>query len=172
MKGKDNAATNSSRGRGINGGVCDYHASRSRFRRPAVKYFAIRRSQGDAAGIDSRCHLFQYRRIVSCDGSITAEFAMVLPIAVTVLAFGISLMAIQAARIQLIEFSALASRAIARGESDFEVKQMFLDQNHSASMDIKYENELVCVSIRDEKKIFWLGTITIDERQCARISGL
>lgn len=97
---------------------------------------------------------------------------MVLPIAVTVLAFGISLMSIQATRMQLIEFSAFASRAIARGESDFEVKQMFLDQNHSASMNIKYENELVCVSISVEKKIFWLGTITIDERQCARISGL
>lgn len=97
---------------------------------------------------------------------------MIMPVFVMILAFGVSLISIQASRVQLIEFAALASRALARGETEAELHQLFADQNRSVTFDVVQETDFICVSFHIDKKIFWLGSIHLNESQCSRISGL
>jgi hypothetical protein len=152
--------------------VCNYHAGSGGFCRIVAKYSAIRRSKGDAIGTNPRSHLNKFKQLKETSGSVTAEFAMIMPVVVMILAFGVSLISIQASRIQLIEHAAVASRALARGESEAELLQLFADQNRIANFDVIQEKDFICVRFSIEKKIFWLGNVHLNERQCSRISGL
>ena len=89
-----------------------------------------------------------------------------------ILVLALSIMALQAARMQLIEFASFAARAIARGEAEAQVSKLISAEDQSNSMEIKNVGDLICVDVKTQKEIFWLGKIDLKERQCSRKQGL
>ena len=89
-----------------------------------------------------------------------------------ILALALSIMALQAARMQLIEFASFAARAIARGEAEAQVSKLISAEDESYAMEVKDVGDLICVDVKAQKKIFWLGNIDLKERQCSRKQGL
>lgn len=87
-------------------------------------------------------------------------------------AFALSIVALQAARMQLIEFASFAARAIARGEAEAQVSNLIFAEDESYSLEIKNVGDLICVDVKMQKEIFWLGNIDLKERQCSRKQGL
>jgi hypothetical protein len=89
-----------------------------------------------------------------------------------VLVFALSLMGMQATRLQLIESAAIAARAIARGEPQPQVNELISAVAESNSMKVMADGDLVCVEVKVQREIFWLGRIELQERQCSRNQGL
>lgn len=95
-----------------------------------------------------------------------------MPIILMTLALALSLIAFQAHRLQLTELAAMASRAIARGETEPQVRGMLLVENSPVVMQVEQLDQLICVNLKIEKHILWLGKVDILERHCARNQGL
>jgi hypothetical protein len=108
---------------------------------------------------------------------VTAEFAIVLPAVLLVLAFSLSVLAIQSSRLGLIELAAETSRALARGESEDLVRQIIAEsaKGQEIKFEIDHSELMICVILSRNVQISALGgliPIDVSERQCARKSGL
>ena len=122
------------------------------------------RSDGQRFGLEDR-------------GSVTAEFAIVLPAVLLVLLTSLSVLSLQASRIALVEVAAEGARALARGESEQLVAQLL--ENHelgdNASFQARFGDQAVCVEVAQKHEIRAFGgllPIEVKEAQCARKGGL
>jgi len=102
MKGKVNATKTLQRGWSNNRRVCNYHSSCGWFCRTALDNSAVQRSKADVDGHGSLSVERSNQRIVTDRGSVTAEFALVLPAVLFILLLSLSALTAQA---QQNEFS-------------------------------------------------------------------
>jgi hypothetical protein len=152
-------------------GVCDYHLGGCWLCGIAADHPKKRRSKNYVARSNQ----------VSIDrselGSVTAEFAIILPTALLILVISISVLAIQTNRMALIELAAEGSRAVARGESQTMLNTLIQDRKLSPLPQVNwvYEELSICLELVENIKIPLFGNflaIPVLERQCARKSGL
>jgi hypothetical protein len=152
------------------------HLGRSWLRRIVANDFAQSRSASDANGTNQIC--FEcFGNNLGEKGSVTAEFAIVLPGVMLILFFSLSVLALQASRIGLVELAAQGSRALARGESEELVTQLLRESQvgESASFRVRYRELSICVEVVQTAEINGLGgvfPIELSETQCTRKGGL
>lgn len=105
-------------------------------------------------------------------GSVTAEFALVLPAVCMVLAIAIGGLGLQVERIGLVGAASNAARALARGEPNNQAVDAALPRGVSAQ--ISHQGHLVCVTVYKEVSIMALpeALFRIEETQCSRMAGL
>ena len=118
-----------------------------------------------------------YRRCLKETGSVTAEFAIVLPAVLLVLGVALSVLAIQTSRIGLVGLAAESARALARGESEALVQQLLQGASLGGEVNSKtsFSDLSVCVELAQINHIRGLGDIfpiEVKEIQCARKGGL
>jgi hypothetical protein len=94
-----------------------------------------------------------------------------------ILVFSLSVLALQANRMALIELAAEGSRAIARGETEDVLTSLIQDRKLSPEPQSKleYESLSICLELSQNVKLPVLGNFMdfpVLERQCARKSGL
>ena len=91
------------------------------------------------------------------------------PLAVTLGGFSL-----QVERMKLVELSATAARALARGEEQAAVESMLKATRPDALVKIDHEENQVCISVSFMARISGLGAelLEVTERQCARKMGL
>ena len=151
--------------------ICDHHPGGGWFCRFAIDHPEKRRSKIFALGPDQ----------VSIDrselGSVTAEFAIILPAVLLILVFSISALSMQSNRMALIELAAEGSRAVARGEPETILNTLIQDRKFAPAPQASwvYEELSICLELTEKLKIPLLGNflvIPVLERQCARKSGL
>lgn len=158
------------------GRVCNPHFGISRVRRLAPNHFAKSRSQTNAFR-SNKVSTYRYCKHLGEQGSVTAEFAIVLPGVLLLLYFVLSVSAMQFSRIALVEVAAESSRALARGESEALVRQLIEESGlgSQVSSDTSYSDLSVCVELVKINQIKPFGedfSIELKERQCARKGGL
>lgn len=177
MKEKENDETDmDGRYWGNHSRVCNYHFGSGRLRRLIANYSAKSGGETNASGASPiRSH--SNRHPIAEAGSVTAEFAIVLPAVFLVLVFSLSVLAIQSSRLGLIELAAETSRALARGESEDLVRQIIAEsaQGREIKLETDHTELMICVILSRNVQISALGSlipIDISERQCARKSGL
>lgn len=172
MKGIENAAKTLRRRWSYNGRICNYHSGCGGLCRTASEHFTFRRSSADAARSDSICNNCPNRKVDSEAGSVTAEFALLVPAALLVLLLSISTFSIQAKRMALVELAAEGARELARGETQTSLDALIAESKLNPSYEIHHQNLLICLKLSTQANLSWLGLLPISESQCARKSGL
>lgn len=148
-------------------GVCNHHSRSSWLRWNSAGHSQKRRSQRNAIGSNSFG--------IECEwelGSVTAEFAIILPAVILILFAGIQVLGIQSSRVKLIGLAAESARAIARGEDQSKVDALVAERAIGSRALVEFLDLSVCVSIASDSKIGGLVEIPVIERACARKSGL
>ena len=112
-------------------------------------------------------------------GSVTAELAMALPAVALVIAITLGAFSLQIERMKLVEVSASAARAVARGESEENARALIYELLFPIAEDavlIEYEHRenVVCAKLSRQFAVPGLGAKVFDlaEVQCARKLGL
>ena len=118
-----------------------------------------------------------HRKYLGEQGSVTAEFAIVLPGVMVILFFALSVLAMQTSRVGLVELAAEGARALARGESEAIVEQLIEGVGLGSQIASKtsYSDLSVCLELVQLKEIPPFGrefAIELKEIQCARKGGL
>jgi len=174
MKGNLNAKKNLVRRNwGINSGIRNHHFGSRRLRRTTVRYSQIERSSADAIRNNSFSPKVAHRLEVD-HGSVTAEFAVVLPAVILILIVALQVLSFQSARMGLIELAAESARAVARGEDSTVVESLVKDAvvNPKPTWVIQHKDFELCVEFTQNQSLAGLGLINLVETQCARKSGL
>ena len=156
--------------------IRNHHPGSSRVRGIATHHIAVSRGEANADG-PNQVSSDRKRIPLEDRGSVTAEFAIVLPGVMLVLFLALSVLSVQASRIALVEVAAEASRALARGESEQLVSQLLVDYElgPNASFQSSFRDLAVCVEVAQIHQIQALGglfPIEVKEVQCARKGGL
>lgn len=177
MKEKVNDETNLvRRARCQHGRVRDYHFGSRWLCRPTAHNSAKPRGQANAHG-SNQVSPHGQRQWVAEQGSVTAEFAIILPGVLLILFLALSVQSLQTSRIALVELAAEGSRALARGESKALVTELISQSGLGsvASFEVLYQDLSVCVEVAQTHQIRALGgqfPIELKEVQCARKGGL
>lgn len=123
--------------------------------------------------------LIKCERVADDRGSVTAELAMSLPAVALVIAITLGAFSLQIERMKLVEVSATAARAIARGESEDNARALvteLLFPLAAESLLVEYEHRenVVCAKLFRRFALPGLGAKLFDvaEVQCARKVGL
>jgi hypothetical protein len=119
------------------------------------------------------------RHINSERGSVTAELAMALPAVALVIGITLGAFALQIERMKLVEVSATAARAIARGESEENARALVTEllfplPPESLFLEYEHRENVVCAKLSRQFALPGLGASLFDisEVQCARKVGL
>ena len=156
--------------------VRNHHIGRSWLRRIAAHHFEKPRGKANAHGphkVGSDCKRFG----LEDRGSVTAEFAVILPGVMLVLFLALSVLSLQSSRIALVEVAAEGSRALARGESEQLLSQLLGEFNlgGNVSFETSFRDLAVCLEVAQKHDIQAFGgllPIELKEVQCARKGGL
>ena len=112
-------------------------------------------------------------------GSVTAELALAMPAVSLVIAITLGAFALQIERMKLVGVSAMAARAIARGETQENVRALVLEmssevQAQQINLEIQTRENTVCVNLSRNFEIAGLPGKLFDfsDLQCARKVGL
>ena len=118
-------------------------------------------------------------KALSDKGSVTAELALAMPAVSLVIAITLGAFALQIERMKLVGVSAMAARAVARGEPEENIRALILEMSSTLdSQDIQLEiqtrENTVCVNLSRNFEIAGLPGELFDfsEVQCARKVGL
>lgn len=156
--------------------VRNYHPGSRRLRRLATHNSSKSRGKADAF---RPCQVCSDRKWCGLDeqGSVTAEFAVVLPGVLLILYFALAVLALQSSRIALVEIAAEGSRALARGESELLVSELISQSGlgPNTGFETSFSELSICVEVVQRHQITALGAtfpIDLKEVQCARKSGL
>jgi len=171
MKGNENERDLARRIRSQYGGVCNHHTRGSWLRRHIASHSEKRRSENHAFGFSEIC-FERFRFLGNQSGSVTAEFAVILPTVMTILFLGIQILAIQSGRMKLISFAADASRAISRGEDTSVIDELLAERGIRAKVDVQHLEQSICVKAVQSYRLAGFIGFPIEEIQCARKSGL
>jgi Flp pilus assembly protein TadG len=112
-------------------------------------------------------------------GSVTAELALAMPAVSLVIAITLGAFALQIERMKLVGVAAMAARAVARGETQENVRALVLEMNSTAdsqqiNLEIQTRENTVCVNLSRNFEIAGFPGKLFDfsELQCARKVGL
>ncbi|MBP7835447.1 MAG: hypothetical protein KAZ95_01420 [Rhodoluna sp.] len=110
-------------------------------------------------------------------GSVTAELALAMPAVSLVIAITLGAFALQIERMKLVGVAAMAARAVARGETQENVRALVLEMNSTSqqiNLEIQTRENTVCVNLSRNFEIAGLPGKLFDfaELQCARKVGL
>lgn len=112
-------------------------------------------------------------------GSVTAELALAMPAVSLVIAIALGAFALQIERMKLVGVSAMAARAVARGETQENVRSLVLEmsstlESQQINVEIQTRENTVCVNLSRNFEIAGLPGKLFDfsELQCARKVGL
>ena len=155
------------RERRYHGRVCNHHSRSGWLCRHPASDSQKRGSQRNASRFNSLG--FEYHRDL---GSVTAEFAIILPAVILILLTGIQVLGLQTSRVKLIDLAAESARAIARGEDPSLVDELVAERSVGTKAEIQFLDLSVCVVVSTNSRIGGLLEIPISERACARKSGL
>ena len=114
-------------------------------------------------------------RLCRNQGSVTAEFVMVLPALLVVLGVCLAAMAMQLSRLGLVDSASMAARALARGEPKNQVISQYASSDQELSVStFGQDKEILCVHITRTISIKGLGAnlLQLKEQSCARRDGL
>jgi len=81
-------------------------------------------------------------------GSVTAEFAVIVPAVVLIVVLTVATLAGSARQIRLEQATAQAARLAARGEDDTRVRSVFAAVGGGADVQVTVEGDLVCARAR------------------------
>ena len=177
MKKEDNYETTLvRRKRSKHSGIRNHHACSSRVRWTTADHSSKSGSKADAHGPNKVSPYGEWNRLDD-KGSVTAEFAIILPGVLLVLFIALSVLGLQASRIALVEVAAEGARALARGESEQLVSQLLAESQlgSNTTFQSSFEDLAVCVEVVQKHEIRALGglfPIELAEIQCARKGGL
>lgn len=104
-------------------------------------------------------------------GSVTAEFAIALPVLVLVLLLGAGLLGATAARIRLEDAAADAARLAARGEDDGRASAVVARAVPDAGVEIGRSDEFVCVTASVTVRLFGAAVAPVAATSCALAGG-
>jgi hypothetical protein len=112
-------------------------------------------------------------------GSVTAELALAMPAVSLVIAITLGAFALQIERMKLVGASAMAARAIARGDAEENVRALVIEMSspldpQDIKMEIETRENFVCVNLSRDFEIAELkgNLFEFSEQQCARKAGL
>ena len=112
-------------------------------------------------------------------GSVTAELALAMPAVSLVIAITLGAFALQIERMKLVGVAAMAARAIARGETQENVRALVLEMSSTTdsqqiNVEIETRENTVCINLSRNFEIAGLPGKLFDfsELQCARKAGL
>jgi hypothetical protein len=176
MKEKVNETSLGRRARCQHGRVRDYHFGSCWLCRSAADNSAKSRGKADADG-SNQVSPHSQRHWLDQQGSVTAEFAIILPGVLLILFLALSVQSLQSSRMALVELAAEGSRALARGESKSLVTNLISQSGlgPSVSFEVIYQDLSVCVEVLQTHQIKALGglaPIELKEVQCSRKGGL
>ncbi len=177
MKERENDQTHlARRDRCQHGRVCNSDFGSSWFCRLTAN--CSKKPRGEANALrPSEVRSYSYRKWLGEHGSVTAEFAIVLPGVMIILYFAISVLAMQTSRLGLVALAAESSRALARGEPQETVENLIegTGLGSQISFTTRYSDLSVCVELVQISQIPPFGqefSIEVKESQCARKGGL
>jgi hypothetical protein len=171
MKGNENERDLAKRIRSQYSGVCNHHTGGSWLRRNIACHFEKRRSENHAFGSSEIC-FERFRFLGNQSGSVTAEFAVILPTVMTILFFSIQILAAQSNRMKLISLATDAARAISRGEDPQVVDELLAERGIRAKVDVQHLEQSICVKVLQSYRLAGFIGFPIEEIQCVRKSGL
>lgn len=110
-------------------------------------------------------------------GSVTAELAIAMPAVSMIIAITLGAFALQIDRMKLVEVSATAARAIARGEPEnsvLELTKQMLAPKTAIGFEVVFLENLACVSLLQpvQLAVFGANAFELKETACARKMGL
>jgi len=112
-------------------------------------------------------------------GSVTAELALAMPAVSLVIAITLGAFALQIERMKLVGVAAMAARAVARGETQENVRALALEMisttdSQQINVEIETRENTVCINLSRNFEIAGLPGKLFDfsELQCARKVGL
>ncbi|MEN9749603.1 MAG: hypothetical protein RL149_681 [Actinomycetota bacterium] len=107
-------------------------------------------------------------------GSVTAEFAVVLPAVFMVISIAIGALSLQVERMRLVGLAAELARASGRGESEQTIRQLYGERIGGSKVDYSSDGLFSCVEVSTEVELLGLPTFTLRlaDRECARTVGL
>ncbi|SDQ84587.1 TadE family type IV pilus minor pilin [Microbacterium sp. cf332] len=86
-------------------------------------------------------------------GSVTAEFAVVVPAAVLVVLLAVAALAAAGTQIRLEHAAAQAARLVARGEDEARAREMVAGAAGGASLTVRVHGDLTCAEVAAEHGI-------------------
>jgi Flp pilus assembly protein TadG len=107
-------------------------------------------------------------------GAITAEFAIVLPTVFLLLAFSMSTLTAQFERIRLVSVAAGLARAVARGEPESQVRELYATQLRGSQVTFSTDGLLLCAEVGRDLTLLGLPNLPLRlaDRECSRRLGL
>lgn len=99
-------------------------------------------------------------------GSVTAEFALLLPAVIAVFMLMLQLLALQVERVQLAQAAGLAARASSHLVDHIEVQQLVRKIAPDATLIIEQDAELICATVTKP------GLLVLAEKICTRVQGM
>lgn len=114
------------------------------------------------------------QRATSELGSVTAEFAIVLPTVFLLLGISLGAVAAQVERIKLVSVAAGLARAVARGEPEHQAREVFASQLVGKSVVFSVEGLLLCAEVSRNVALPGLPNLPLRlaDRECSRRLGL
>lgn len=105
-------------------------------------------------------------------GSVAAEFAVVLPAVILVLALGMGALATGARQVMLQDAAADAARLVARGEPRGRAEAIIGAAVAGAGAAVERRADLVCVIASAEVRIAGIIPVSLSATSCALEGGL
>jgi len=111
------------------------------------------------------------RRAGDDRGSVTAEFAIVLPVLVLLIAFGVGALAATSARVRLEDAAADAARLVARGDDRGAAAEAVTRAVDGARLGIDRRDGLVCATASASARVLGDVTVPLSATSCALDGG-
>lgn len=107
-------------------------------------------------------------------GSVAAEFVLVLPTVILIMAVSLGALSASVERIRLVSVAAGVARALARAEPLEKIEQVYSSQLAGRKLVISQSGELICAKVGLSLKLPGLPDfdLRLAESQCARLTGL
>ncbi|WP_205879402.1 TadE family protein [Leucobacter triazinivorans] len=129
------------------------------------------RPRGDRRCADTAAARERASRLGDDRGSVTAEFAIVMPAVLVVLGLAIGGILISAHRIALVSLAAQVARLEARGDADLARSALEAWNGSSVEVDRSRQGGLHCVTLRSHPGEGLLAGIRVETLACAAVSG-
>jgi hypothetical protein len=114
------------------------------------------------------------RQPISDRGAVTAEFVVVLPAVLMILAISIGSLTAQLERLKLVSIAGMIARAVARDESPEMINSVFARQIEGRELRFFNRELITCVEVSRSVNFAGLANfgLRLAETQCARKLGL
>lgn len=104
-------------------------------------------------------------------GSVTAEFAIVLPVLVLLIAFGVGALGATSARVRLEDAAADAARLVARGDDRAAAADAVARAVDGARLGIDDRDGLVCATASASARVLGAVVLPVTATSCALGGG-